>query len=238
MIVIPAIDLRDGKCVRLLHGKAEAETVYSDDPVAMAKKWVSQGAKRLHVIDLDGAFSGEPKNLDWVIRIKQETGVTIQMGGGLRAMPIIEKILKAGIDKVILGTVIVEEAGLAQEVFEQYKGRIMVALDAKDGKLAVRGWTGDSGFPVNEALSIVEKLGGQEVIYTDISRDGTLEGVNLKSVSDVMNLTSMKVIASGGVSSLQDIQRLKTLGSPGCIVGKALYEGRLDLAQAIELATP
>lgn len=236
MIVIPAIDLRGGKCVRLLHGKAEAETVYSDDPVAMAKKWVAAGATRLHVIDLDGAFTGEPKNLDWVIRIKKETNVVVQMGGGLRTMPIIEKILNAGVDKVILGTIIVEEAGLAKDVFDRYKNRILVALDAKDGKVAVRGWKDDSGFPVLEALSIVEKLGGQEVIYTDISRDGALEGVNLNSVSEVMSATSMKIIASGGVSSLQDIQQLKTLGSPACIVGKAIYEGRFDLRQAIELA--
>lgn len=236
MIVIPAIDLRNGKCVRLRHGELNQETVYSDDPVAMARKWQSAGAVRLHVIDLDGAFSGEPKNLDWIIRIKEETGMVVQTGGGLRKLETIEKILEAGIDNVILGTVIVEEAGLAKQAFDKYGGRILTALDVKNGHVAVRGWKDDSGCPVEDAISIVEKLGGKEVIYTDISRDGTLEGVNIKSVSDVMKMTSMKIIASGGVSNLQDIQRLKTLGVPACVVGKAIYEGKLKLKEAIELA--
>lgn len=237
MLVIPAIDLRNGKCVRLVHGKKEEETIYSDNPVAMAQKWIAAGAKRLHVIDLDGAFTGEPKNLDWVLKIKKETGVMIQMGGGLRSMEVIDRILSAGIDRVILGTVIVEQAGLAKQVFDKYKGRVMVALDAANGFVAVHGWKDNSGFPVKETISIVEKLGGQEVIYTDISRDGTLEGANTQSVQAVMGMTPMKIYASGGVTSLKDIETLKAMGSPGCIVGKAIYENRLDLAQAIKLAT-
>lgn len=236
MIVIPAIDLRGGKCVRLRHGELNQETVYSDDPVAVAKKWLAAGATRLHVIDLDGAFTGEPKNLDWTLRIKKETGMIVQTGGGLRSIETISKILNAGIDKVILGTVIVEEAGLAKAAFDRYKGRIMVALDVKNGQVAVHGWKDDSGCPLKDAVSIVEKLGAQEVIYTDISRDGTLEGVNVKSVGEIMGLTKMKIIASGGVSTLQDIQRLKTLGIPACVVGKAIYEGKLKLNEAIELA--
>ncbi len=236
MIVIPAIDLRGGKCVRLRHGELNQETVYSDDPVAMAKKWQAAGAERIHVIDLDGAFSGQPKNLDWTVRIKKETGMTVQTGGGVRTLETMEKILAAGIDRVILGTVIVEEAGLAKTAFEKFKEKIMVALDVKNGHVAVRGWKDDSGCPVEDAISIVEKLGGREVIYTDISRDGTLEGVNIKSVSDVMRATGMQIIASGGVSTLQDIQRLKTLGVPACVVGKAIYEGKIKLNEAIELA--
>ncbi len=229
MIVIPAIDLMDGQCVRLIHGKKENLTVYSNDPVAMAKKWQAAGAKRLHVIDLDGAFEGHPKNLSWVGRIKKETGLMIQMGGGLRKLEYIDAVLAAGIDRVILGTIVLEEAGLAEQAFEMFGEKIMVALDIKNGNVATRGWKDDSGCPVPDALKIVEKLGAKEIIFTDISRDGTLEGVNLKGFSDVMNATQMQVIASGGISSLQDIQRLKTLGCPACVIGKAIYEGRIKL---------
>jgi phosphoribosylformimino-5-aminoimidazole carboxamide ribotide isomerase len=236
MIVIPAIDLYGGQCVRLRHGKLEEKTVYSDDPVAVAKQWAAAGATRLHVVDLEGAFTGEPKNLDWVIRIKQETKLTVQMGGGLRSLSIIERILKSGIDRVVIGTVAMEEAGMAKTAFQRFQSRVMVAIDVKDGKVAVRGWKDDSGVPATEALSIVEKLGAQEVIYTDISRDGTLEGVNLKGFSDMINATGLTIIASGGVTTLQDIVRLKTLGTPACIVGKALYEGKIKLAEAIALA--
>lgn len=237
MLIIPAIDLRGGRCVRLLHGKPENETVYSDNPVEMAQKWAAAGAKRLHVIDLDGAFTGEPKNLEWVLKIKAATNVPVQMGGGVRSMAIIDRILSAGVDRVILGTVILEEAGLATEAFRKYGERIMVALDAKNGMVATRGWKTDSGFPVAEALSIVEKLGGKEVIFTDIGRDGTLEGVNATAVTDLMKQSSVQIIASGGVSSIDDIKRLKALSVPGCIVGKAIYENRLDLTEAIRLAT-
>jgi phosphoribosylformimino-5-aminoimidazole carboxamide ribotide isomerase len=236
MIVIPAIDLYQGECVRLRHGKLEEKTVYSKDPVAMAQKWVAAGAERLHVVDLDGAFTGEPKNLDWIVKIKKATNITVQMGGGLRSMDVIDRILSTGIDRVILGTVAMEEAGLAQSAFEKYPGRVMVALDVKDGRVAVRGWKGDSGVPALEALSIVEKLGAKEVIYTDISRDGTLEGVNLKGFSDMINATSMAIVASGGVTTLQDIVRLKTLGTPACIVGKAIYEEKIKLSEAIAIA--
>src|SRR5262245_40454803 len=186
MIVIPAIDLRNGKCVRLTHGEADQEKIYSDNPVDMAKRWVDQGCTRLHVIDLDGAFEGKPKNLDWAIRIKEETGVFVQMGGGIRSMDALDLVLGTGIDRVILGTVVFEEAGLAQQAFEKYKDHIMVALDVRDGLVAIHGWKDSSGFPLIEALSVVEKLGGKEVIFTDINRDGTLEGVNIRAVETVM----------------------------------------------------
>lgn len=233
MLVVPAIDLKDGKCVRLRHGKAEEQTTYSNDPVAMAKHFVAEGATRLHVIDLDGAFSGEPKNLDIVLRIKREANVEVQMGGGIRSAAVAEKILGAGIDRVILGTVIVEEVGLAKDLFERFPNRVMVALDAKDGKVAVRGWTNDSGFPVEEAFKIVSKVGGKEVIFTDIGRDGTLEGVNLRAVTKVVSQNEIKIYASGGVTTIDDIRSLKSVGCWGCIVGKALYEGRIQLAEAI-----
>jgi phosphoribosylformimino-5-aminoimidazole carboxamide ribotide isomerase len=234
MLVVPAIDLKDGKCVRLRHGKADEQTIYSNDPVAMAKHFVAQGAKRLHVIDLDGAFSGEPRNLDIVLKIKRDAGVEVQMGGGIRTAEVAQKVLGAGIDRVILGTIIVEEAGLAKELFDRFPDRVMVALDAKEGKVAIRGWKDDSGFPVDEAFKIVSKLGGKEVIFTDIGRDGTLEGVNLRAVTKVVTQYEVvKIYASGGVTTIDDIKSLKSVGCHGCIVGKALYEGRIQLAEAI-----
>lgn len=237
MLIIPAIDLKNGKCVRLLHGKAENETIYSDNPVEMAEKWVAAGAKRLHVIDLDGAFQGKPQNLEWVVKIKKKTNVEIQMGGGLRTIEAIRGILNAGIDKVILGTIVVEEAGLAREAFEEFRGQIMVALDVKNGNVAIRGWKDDSGFPVKDAIELVEKLGGKDIIFTDIGRDGTLTGVNLMAVQAMMAMTKLKVYASGGVTSLEDVKQLKSINSPGCIVGKAIYEGKLNLSEAIKIAT-
>jgi phosphoribosylformimino-5-aminoimidazole carboxamide ribotide isomerase len=159
------------------------------------------------------------------------------MGGGLRTMEAIRGILKAGIDKVILGTIVVEEAGIVREAFEEFRGQIMVALDVKNGNVATRGWKDDSGFPVQDALQIVEKLGGKEIIFTDIGRDGTMSGVNLMAVQAMMAITSLKIYASGGVTSLDDVKQLKSINSPGCIIGKAIYEGKLDLAQAIKIAS-
>jgi len=234
MLVVPAIDLKDGECVRLRHGKAEEKTTYSNDPVAMAKLFVAQGAKRLHVIDLDGAFTGEPQNLDLVLKIKRDAGVEVQMGGGIRTAAVAEQILGAGIDRVIIGTMIVEEAGFVKELFDKHAERIMVALDAKDGQVAVRGWKDDSGFPLDEAFKIVTKLGGKEVIFTDIGRDGTLEGVNLRAVTKVVTQQPVKIYASGGVTTIADIQSLKSVGCWGCIVGKAIYEGRIQLTEAIK----
>jgi phosphoribosylformimino-5-aminoimidazole carboxamide ribotide isomerase len=234
MIIIPAIDLRGGKCVRLRHGDVKNETVYSDDPVSMAKKWVSMGAQRLHVVDLDGAISGEQKNLDLALRIKKEANVAVQLGGGVRSMESIAKILDAGIDRVIIGTIILEEAGLAKDAFDRYGSRIMAALDVRDGKIATRGWKTDSGFPLEEGIRLMEKIGVQEVVFTDISRDGTLEGVNTVGIKNVMSMTKMSIIASGGVGSMADIQKLTAMNVPACIVGKAIYDGKLDLIAAIK----
>ncbi len=234
MLIIPAIDLMGGKCVRLKHGKVEEQTVYSDDPVAFAKRWVALGAKRLHVVDLDGAFEGKQRNLDIAVRIRKEAGVPVQMGGGIRSVEAAERALNAGIDRVIVGTVVIEEAGLAKDILECFDGRVMVGLDCKDGIVATRGWLGDSGFPVADALSIVEKLGCREVIFTDIAKDGALEGPNVAAVKSVMDQTKMTVWASGGVTTVNDLKSLKAIGSPGCIVGKALYEGRIDLAEALK----
>jgi phosphoribosylformimino-5-aminoimidazole carboxamide ribotide isomerase len=236
MIIMPAVDIRNGKCVRLIHGEKDKETVYSDNPVDMAKKWIDAGAERLHVIDLDGAFSGKPQNLKWVVDIKKSTNITIQLGGGLRSLDSIRSVLNEGIDHVILGSVILEEAGLAEQAFKEFQKRIMVALDVKGDNVAIHGWIDDSGFPLKEAIGVVERLGGTEIIFTDIDRDGTLGGANIKRVEQVMKDTSLKVYASGGVTTIEDIKKLKSIGSPGCIVGKALYEGKIDLKEALRVA--
>ena len=229
MIIIPAIDLKSGRCVRLTQGESNKETIYSDNPVVVAKRWVSQGANRLHVIDLDGAFDGEPRNLDWVLRIKKETKAIVQFGGGLRSFETISKVLESGVDYVILGTVVFTDPELTKKIFLRYKNRVMVALDVKNGYVSIRGWTDSSGLSLDQALETVEGYGGEEVIFTDIGRDGMLEGVNLKAVQEAMSKTRLKVYASGGVTTLSDIQRLDEIQSPGCIVGKALYEGKINL---------
>lgn len=235
MIVIPAIDLKGGKCVRLVHGDAKKETVYSDHPTMVAQRWKAAGATRLHVIDLDGAFSGELVNFEWALRIKKETGLFVQVGGGIRSIEAIEQVLSAGIDRVILGTIVFEQAGLAQAAFEKYNEKIMVALDVRNNEVMSRGWVQNSGFPLMEALRVVEKLGGREIIFTDISRDGTLAGANVNAVKSVMAKTPIKIFAAGGVTTLEDVTALREIGVPGCIVGKAIYDGKMNLSDAIKL---
>lgn len=236
MIVIPAVDIKDGKCVRLRHGRSDDQTTYADNPLEAAKRWTAGGARRLHVIDLDGAFEGKPRNLDWAVRIKNETGAVVQMGGGLRSEEAVKAVLDAGIDKVILGTILFTEPPLAQRLFAAYPDRIMVALDVKDGRVAIRGWTDSTAVSLGEALETVTSLGGREIIFTDIGRDGTLSGANIDAVKLAMAMTPLAIYASGGVSSIEDIRALRSARCPGCIVGKSLYEGRLDLAEAIQAA--
>jgi len=237
MLVIPAVDLKGGKCVRLLHGKAENETVYSNDPVSMAKKWVEMGAKRLHVVDLDGAFTGSPQNLDIVLSIKKETNAFVQMGGGIRTLETMDRILGEGVDRIILGTIVFLDLELTQRAFEKYGSKIIVGLDAKEEMVAIKGWKDSTGVKLHDALTRIEKMGSEEIIFTDIGRDGTLEGVNLKAIINVMSRTKMKVYASGGVSSMRDIERLVGINSPGCIIGKAIYDNKIDLKEAFQLAT-
>jgi len=236
MLIIPAIDLRAGKCVRLLHGRKDKETVYSDNPLEVAQKWIREGAQRLHIIDLDGAFSGTSQNLVWVKKIKAETDVFVQLGGGLRTKDAITRAIEAGVDRVILGTVIFQDPTLAKAILEEFSNLILVALDVKDENVLVKGWVDQSGLNIDQALKQIEELGVKEIIFTDTSRDGALEGVNVAAVKRVMSKTKLTVWASGGVSTLQDIEKLKAIGCPGCIVGKSLYEGTVLLPQAIALA--
>jgi len=253
MIVFPAIDLRQGKCVRLRQGRPDAETVFSDDPVAMAKHWVSQGAEWLHVVNLDGAFGqasspppgppqlwgGSSKNLRVVGGIVAAVGIPIQFGGGLRTMADIEEALGLGLARVILGTVAVEEPSLVAEAVQHFGAeRIVVGIDARKGRAATHGWQQVSSMAAPELALRVGELGVERVVYTDIARDGMLSGVNVEATGALAQRTGLKIIASGGVSSLADLRRLKEVeasGVEGVIIGQALYSGALELREAIQI---
>ena len=246
MIVLPAIDLRRGKCVRLRQGRLEAETVFSDDPVAMAEHWVSQGAEWLHVVNLDGAFGQASSNLRVVKEIISSnlqpptSNLQIQFGGGLRTMADIEGALELGLARAILGTVAVKEPSLVAEAVKHFGAeRIVVGIDARSGKVATHGWQEVSSVTATELALRVRELGVERVVYTDIARDGMLSGVNVEAVRELAQRTGLKVIASGGVSSLDDLRRLKEVegsGVEGVIIGQALYSGALELQEAIALA--
>lgn len=236
MIIIPAIDLKEGKCVRLLQGRKEDVTVYSDDPVATAKRWADTGAKLIHIVDLDGAFSGEQKNLEAVRAIRQAVDVKLELGGGIRDLGRIDLLMELGIDRVILGTVAAEDPGLVKEACAKHPGKIIVGIDAKDGKVAVRGWVEVTGHEAIEFAKTVEGHGAAGIVYTDISRDGMLSGPNVEATKKLAESVNIPVIASGGVKSMQDIQNLLDAGGIwGAITGKAIYSGSLDCAEAIAL---
>ena len=248
MIVFPAIDLRRGKCVRLRQGHPEAETVFSDDPVAMAEHWASQGAEWLHVVNLDGAFGQAPStgsgrassNLRVVEEMTAAIGTPIQFGGGLRTTADIEGALGIGVHRIVLGTVAVEEPSLVAEAVQRFGAeRIVVGIDARKGKAAIHGWQEVSSVTAAELAFRVRELGVERVVYTDIARDGMLSGVNVEVVRALAQRTGLKVIASGGVSSLDDLRRLKEAeadGVEGVIIGQALYSGVLELPAAIAVA--
>ncbi len=231
--VIPAIDILNGKCVRLKQGRYDAETKYSDEPLEVAKKWASQGAKRLHVVDLDGARTGIPKNIEIIKAIVKETNIPVQAGGGIRNMDIIEEMIDFGIDRIILGTTAVKNPNLLAKVCEKFGDRIAVSIDAKEGRVATEGWTQVSK---KNTLTLAKEaigLGVKRFVYTDISRDGMLEGPNFKGIKNFVSQVKVPVIASGGISSEEDIEKLKKTGAEGCIVGKALYEGKFRLEEIL-----
>jgi len=237
MLIIPAIDLKDGKCVRLLQGRADAVTVYSDRPDEVAKRWEEMGAKVIHVVDLDGAFSGIQKNIEGIKNIRRAVRVDIELGGGIRDMEMIEMLLSLGIDRVILGTVAIERPELVKEASRRFPGRIIVGIDAKDGLVAVKGWVEITNVKAKELALRMEDYGVWGIIYTDISRDGMLTGPNIEAIREIVEAVNIPVIASGGVSSLDDIKRLKEIkGLWGVITGKALYTGAIDLKEAIEIS--
>jgi phosphoribosylformimino-5-aminoimidazole carboxamide ribotide isomerase len=233
VILYPAIDIRGGRCVRLIEGDFARETAYDADPTDAARRWVDAGAEWLHVVDLDGAVEGTPVNRDAVKRIRAAVAVPMQLGGGLRTLTDLEDLFAAGIDRAILGTVALRDPELVISAVARWGGRIAVALDARDGKLATDGWLGQTEA---RAVEVAQKLATAKVrhfIFTDISRDGTLAGPNLESLGELVQAVEAGVIASGGISSLKDIEAAAQSGASGAIIGRALYDGRIDLAEAI-----
>lgn len=240
MIVIPAIDLKDGHCVRLKQGEMEGATLFSENPAQMARRWKDLGAERLHLVDLNGAFAGKPVNEDAIRDIIKELGdeLPIQLGGGIRSLEIIERYLDDGVSWVIVGTAAIKNPGFLHEVCDAFPGHIMVGLDARDGKVAVDGWSKMTGHDVIDLAKRYEDYGVEAVIYTDIGRDGMMGGINLDATVKLAQALHIPVIASGGVSQLSDIQGLCEVqdeGILGVITGRAIYEGTLDFKAANEL---
>ncbi|MBM4273009.1 MAG: 1-(5-phosphoribosyl)-5-[(5-phosphoribosylamino)methylideneamino]imidazole-4-carboxamide isomerase [Deltaproteobacteria bacterium] len=239
MLIFPAVDIKGGKCVRLKQGRKEDETVFSDDPPAMGRQWQDLGAAWLHVVDLDGAFSSRPQNLEVIRSLRQALTIPMQLGGGIRTLDTIRAYLDLGIDRVILGTVVWKAPDLVARACADYPGRIAVGLDARDGLLAVEGWTETSTLKVLDAAKTLEPLKPAAFIYTDIARDGVQRGVNIEATRALAQAVALPVIASGGVSSLDDIRALlplEPLGVMGVIVGRALYDGNFSLPEAIGVA--
>ena len=241
MLIIPAIDLKDGHCVRLKQGVMENATVFSEDPAAMARHWLDQGARRLHLVDLNGAFAGKPKNEPAIRDIVDAIGdeIPTQLGGGIRDLETIERYLDDGITYIIIGTAAVKTPGFLHDACSAFPGHIMVGLDAKDGKVAVNGWSKVTGHDVVDLAKKFEDYGVEAIIYTDIGRDGMLSGVNVKATMELARALTIPVIASGGVSSLDDVKALCEIeaeGIAGAITGRAIYEGALDFKAAQELA--
>ena len=240
MLVIPAIDLKDGKCVRLRQGRMEDDTVFSDDPLAVAERWVQAGARRLHIVDLNGAFAGKPVNAAIIHEIvRAYPDVPVQVGGGIRDDDTIQAYLDAGVRYVILGTKAINTPHFVGDVCREFPGHIIVGLDAKNGKVAIDGWSKLSHHDVIDIAQRFEKDGVEAIIYTDISRDGMMGGVNIEATVALARAVSIPIIASGGISRLEDITALCAVaeeGITGVITGRALYEGTLDLAAAQKLA--
>jgi len=236
MNLIPAIDLKQGQCVRLRQGRMEDSTVFSDDPVAMAGQWVLQGCKRLHLVDLDGAFEGKPVNADAIKAISAAyPNLPIQIGGGIRTIKTARAYIEAGVSYVIIGTQAVRAPDFVASLCVEFPGKVIVGIDAKDGMVAVQGWAENSNLSVKNLAKKFEDQGVSSIVYTDISRDGMMQGVNVEATSQLASVISIPVIASGGVTDMNDIIKLnetKQSGIEGVIIGRALYEGTISLEQA------
>ncbi len=240
MLLIPAIDLKDGQCVRLRQGRMEDSTIFSDDPVAMAGRWVEAGARRLHLVDLNGAFAGQPVNAQVIRRIAQTfPDLSIQVGGGIRDEQTVDAYLDAGVQFVIIGTKAVQDPHFISDLCLEYPGHVIVGLDARDGRVAINGWSKLTKHQVVDLARIFERDGVEAIIYTDIGRDGMMQGVNIEATVRLAQAISIPVIASGGISSLDDVRALCAVeaeGIMGAIIGRALYEGGIDFAAAQQLA--
>ena len=237
MILYPAIDLKDGQCVRLLRGDMAKATVFNRDPADQARKFAAAGTQWIHVVDLDGAFAGKPKNAAAVDAIlKAVPGIKAQLGGGIRDRATIKAWLDKGVARVVLGTAAVKNPELVKEACKEFSGRVALGIDAHQGKVAVEGWAESSSLSALELARRFADAGAAAIVYTDIERDGALEGVNLEATAELARAVKIPVIASGGIASLDDIAALKAKGIPGAILGRALYDGRVDLQSALALA--
>ena len=236
MIVIPAVDIRSGRCVRLVRGKPDAETVFSNDPVAVAVRWEEQGARSLHIVDLDGAFEGAPINISVVKNIVSSISVPAQVGGGVRSEETVERLLGAGVARIILGTRALDSPDWLGELCERFPGRIVASVDSVEGKVAIKGWTVVADTLVTELLARLAKVPLAAIVYTDTSRDGTLTGPHFGQVAEVAASTAIPVIAAGGVTTLEDVRRLAQMDLEGVIIGRALYEGTISLPEANRIA--
>ncbi len=241
MLLIPAIDLKDGHCVRLEQGDMNKATVFSEDPAAMARHWVNQGARRLHLVDLNGAFAGKPKNESAILSILKEVGdeIPVQLGGGIRDLETIERLLDDGLETIIIGTAAVKNPGFLQEACLAFGGHIMVGLDARDGKVATDGWSKLTGHEVIDLAQKYEDYGVEAIVYTDIGRDGMLQGINIEATLRLAQAVSIPIIASGGLTNLKDIDALCEIeedGVIGVIAGRAIYNGNINLTEAQKYA--
>ncbi len=238
MIIFPAVDIKDGRAVRLKQGKADQETVFSHDPVGMARHWQEQGSAWLHVIDLDGAFSGLPVNRDLIHRICSSLSIPVQLGGGIRDIKTAKAYLDGGVERLIIGTIALENPAVFSDLCQAFPGQIGVSLDAEGGTLKTKGWVEDSGMTVYDVLPRLVTQGAAFIIYTDIDRDGMQSGVNISALTALAEQSPIPVIAAGGVANLEDVRRLYPLTQranlQGAITGKAIYEGTLDIAQAMQ----
>lgn len=238
MILFPAIDLKDGKCVRLVRGEMDQSTTFNDDPAAQARKFAGAGFEWIHIVDLNGAFAGKPVNADAVAAIVSAVDLPVQLGGGIRSMDTIARWLETGVQRVILGTAALKDPDLVRRACEQYPGRIVVGIDARDGRVAVEGWAETSEVKAPDLALRFENDGVAAIVYTDIDRDGAMQGVNVDATVDLAFSLTTPVIASGGVRGLSDLADLKTnesVGIEGVISGRAIYDGRLDPEEALQL---
>lgn len=233
MEVIPAIDLKGGKCVRLYQGDYSRETVFSEDPIEVALRWQGLGARRLHIVDLDGAAKGELCHASLIEEMVRSLKIPIQLGGGLRRIEAIEQVVALGVERAILGTAAIEDNALIQEACRRFGERIIVSIDAWDGYVATHGWRERTGVTAIELVQSMESLGVRRFVYTDIARDGTLSQPNFDSIAELVAKTSLPIIASGGISSLEHLKKLAQLGAEAAIVGRALYTGDLDLGEVL-----
>lgn len=234
MIIIPAIDIKNGKCVRLVQGDYNQQTVYSQNPIEVALRWKKLGAGLIHVVDLDGAKDGLPVNFSLITKIAKQ--VSVEVGGGIRSVETIQKYLDAGVNRVVLGTALLGDFDFARQVFEKFGDKIVLGLDAKNGELMTKGWTSGSHLSFLETAKKMQELGAQKIIYTDILKDGSLTEPNYQSLKDLMEIVQIPIIASGGISNINQIKKLSEIGAEGVILGKSLYEGKIDLKEALNVS--